>query len=134
MNYKIFKTIKKMFYDNEANDNFEENEDFFEQIEEDDDLVETSNEEKSYENTEKTTLPVLTKYEKAVIIYKRAKQLDNNFKTTIPDVVKEFGLTKSIDIALKEYELKNLPSFVIKRKLNNKNYELWKLDEFKYLP
>lgn len=123
-----------MFYDNEANDNFEENEDFFEQIEEDDDLVETSNEEKSYENTEKTTLPVLTKYEKAVIIYKRAKQLDNNFKTTIPDVVKEFGLTKSIDIALKEYELKSLPSFVIKRKLNNKNYELWKLDEFKYLP
>lgn len=123
-----------MFYDNEANDNFDDNEDLFEQIEEDEDLVETSNEEKSYENVEKITLPVLTKYEKAVIIYKRAKQLDNNFKTTIPDIIKEFGLTKSIDIALKEYELKSLPSFVIKRKINNKNYELWKLEDFKLLP
>lgn len=80
------------------------------------------------------TLPVMTKYEKSVIISKRIKQIDANYKTTIPEIVKEFKLTKSFDIAMKEFELGKLPPYVIKRNFNDGRYEEWKHEDFKYFP
>ena len=103
-------------------------------FDEDNDIIsdDKNNKEDLKLSLEKITLPVLTKYEKSMIISKRAKQLDNGYKTTIPEVVKNENITKSSDIAIKEYSLKSLPSFIIRRKINNKQYEEWKLEDFKY--
>lgn len=80
------------------------------------------------------TLPVMTKYEKSVLISQRIRQLDANYKTTIPEIVRELGLTKSFDIAMKEFDLGKLPPYIIKRKFKDGRYEEWKHEDFKYFP
>ena len=86
------------------------------------------------EITKKITLPTMTMYEKVNIITQRVKQLDSNYKTTIPEEIKEKGITKSIDIALLEFDMKKLPKFSVIRKFPNGTYETWKMEEFEEFP
>ncbi len=86
------------------------------------------------ENNIKITLPIMTMYEKVNIITQRVKQLDSNYKTTVPEEIKEKGITKSIDIALLEFDLKKLPNFSVIRKFPNGTYETWKLEDFEEFP
>lgn len=103
-------------------------------IESEEDLLDIEIEQKNYKNKVNITLPVLTKYEKSVIIGERVKQLNNNYKTNIPEIVKDLGLIKSFDIAIEEYKNRKLPPFIIKRELGGGKYEEWKLEDFLYLP
>jgi DNA-directed RNA polymerase subunit K/omega len=111
-----------------------------EDIEDDDDFEEEDIEGLSSlnfnnkKNEKKTTLPVMTKYEKSVIIAKRMKLIDNNYKTTIPEIVKELSLTNSFDISMKEFELKKLPPYIFKRVFFDGRYEEWKHEDFLYYP
>ena len=70
-----------------------------------------------------TTIPYLTKYEKARILGLRAKQLNNNIKPTIdvPDYIID-----SYRIAELELENKQIP-FIIRRPLPNGQSEYWRL-------
>ena len=104
-------------------------ENIYEEIVEETDILNLED-DSMLKSSVKISLPVLTKYEKSVIISQRIKQLENNFKTTIPEVVKKEGLIKSYQIAIKEYELRKLPPFIIKRRLGNGKYEEWKLEDF----
>lgn len=109
-----------------------------ENLEDDDELEEEYIEDiinyKHKKNEKNITLPVMTRYEKSVIISKRIKQLDNNYKTTIPEIVKKEKLTKSFDIAMKEFQLGKLPPYIIKRTFKDGTYEEWKHEDFKYFP
>lgn len=98
------------------------------------DFVEDINDLKIKKIEQIITLPVMTKYEKSVIISNRMKQLDNNYKTTIPEHIKKEKLTKSFDIAMREFELGKLPPYIIKRKFKDGSYEEWKHEDFRYFP
>lgn len=86
------------------------------------------------EAVEKITPPVLSMYEKIDVLKKRVEQLDNNYKTTIPEEVRKRNLTKSIDIAILEYDMLKLPNLFIYRDLPNGTYEKWDFYEFQYYP
>ena len=83
---------------------------------------------KSYENyytVSKTTLPFLTKYEKAKLIGVRAQQISygSPVMVTVPK-----GITNAYDIAMKEFEEKKIP-ILIRRYLPNGSYEDWRLED-----
>lgn len=69
-------------------------------------------------------IPRMTMEEKVVIITKRIIQLNNGYKSTIEDVVKEKGLQKSYDIAMEEFRMRKLPPYKIKRKFPNGTYQM----------
>ena len=128
-NYK-HNYLKKMYFETDDVDLGNDiGENIYEEIVEETDILNLED-DSMLKSSVKISLPVLTKYEKSVIISQRIKQLENNFKTTIPEVVKKEGLIKSYQIALKEYELRKLPPFIIKRRLGNGKYEEWKLEDF----
>ena len=77
-------------------------------------------------------LPVLYRYEKAMIIAERAEMIDAQDDTTMPEEVEKLGLTSSIDIAKLEFENKKLPDLTIYRYIRNGKYEKWKLSEMNY--
>ena len=113
--------------------NIDENSDEEDEIEEE--YIDDANKIKTDKKLEKNiTLPIMSKYEKSVVISQRIKQIDANYKTTIPEIVKEYKLTKSFDIAMKEFELGKMPPYVIKRKFNDGRYEEWSHEDFKYFP
>lgn len=70
-----------------------------------------------------TTIPYLTKYEKARILGLRAKQLNNNIKPTVD--VAEY-IIDSYRIAEIELEKKTIP-FIIRRPLPNGQSEYWRV-------
>lgn len=116
--------------------NFIDEEIFLEDnIEEDDIILE---EEKDIfndkEREEKITAPIMTIYEKVNIISQRIRQLDNNYKTTLPDKVREKKINKSFDIAVLEFEEKKLPGLYIIRPFPDGSYEKWSIDEFEEFP
>jgi DNA-directed RNA polymerase I, II, and III subunit RPABC2 len=76
-----------------------------------------------------TTLPFLTKYEKARILGERAKQLNAGAKPMIPV---EPTVVDGYLIALAELEQKKIP-FIIKRPLPNGGCEYWKLKDLEIL-
>lgn len=80
-------------------------------------------------SSKKITLPIMSSKEKCVVIWKRWKQLDNNYKTNIPEIVKKEGLCNSFDIAKREFDLGKIPPYIIKR-----GKEEWKHEDFKYFP
>ena len=86
------------------------------------------------EREEKSTAPVMTIYEKINIISQRIRQLDNNYKTTLPDEVNEKKMNKSFDIAMLEFEKKKLPNLYIIRPFPDGSYEKWTIDEFEEFP
>lgn len=76
-----------------------------------------------------TTLPFLTKYEKADILGKRAAQINEGaplFVEVDPSII-DGSL-----IALKEFEEKKIP-FIIQRPLPNGAMEYWRLQDLEYL-
>jgi len=76
-----------------------------------------------------TTLPFLTKYEKADILGKRAAQINEGAQlfTEIDPSVIDGSL-----IALKEFEEKKIP-FIVQRPLPNGAMEYWRLQDLEYL-
>ena len=76
-----------------------------------------------------TTMPILTRYEKAKIIGLRAKQINNGSKifVEVPHNVIE-GLT----IAEMELEAKRIP-FIIRRPMPNGGSEYWKVSDLEIL-
>jgi DNA-directed RNA polymerase I, II, and III subunit RPABC2 len=74
----------------------------------------------NYDFTKNKTLPKITKYEKALIVGKRAKQIEEGAN---PNVKVLPGQT-SIDIAEEELRQRKIP-FIIKRPIGNK-FEYWK--------
>ena len=76
-----------------------------------------------------TTLPFITRYEKARIIGERTKQLNagaNPFVQVEPSVIDGYL------IALKEFDEKKIP-FIIKRPLPNGSCEYWKMSDLEEL-
>tara|TARA_B100001057_G_scaffold497573_1_gene602068 strand:- start:3539 stop:4246 length:708 start_codon:yes stop_codon:yes gene_type:complete len=76
-----------------------------------------------------TTLPFITRYEKARIIGERAKQLNAG---AMPMVKLEPSLIDGYLIALKEFEEKKIP-FIVKRPLPNGACEYWKFADLEIL-
>jgi DNA-directed RNA polymerase subunit K/omega len=76
-----------------------------------------------------TTIPFITKYEKAKIIGERARQINAGAK---PFIDVEEGILDGYVIALKEFEAKKTP-FIIKRPLPNGGCEYWRLTDLEYI-
>lgn len=76
-----------------------------------------------------TSMPFLTKYEKARIIGSRAEQLDRG---AIPFVRMDENIINGRTIALMEFEQKKIP-FIIARPMPNKGIEYWKLEDLEIL-
>jgi DNA-directed RNA polymerase I, II, and III subunit RPABC2 len=79
-------------------------------------------------NTQRRTLPFLTKYEKARIIGKRAMQISKGS----PPLVEIGSLENPIDIARKELMERKIP-YIIRRPLPDGSYEDWRVDELRIL-
>jgi|TARA_Y100000389_G_scaffold204785_2_gene259642 DNA-directed RNA polymerases I, II, and III subunit RPABC2 len=76
-----------------------------------------------------TTLPFVTKYERARILGERTKQLNAGAKALVevePEVIDGYL------IALKEFEEKKIP-FIVKRPMPNGGCEYWKLKDLDIL-
>ena len=76
-----------------------------------------------------TTLPFITRYEKARIIGERTKQLNAG---AMPMVKLEPSVIDGYLIALKEFEEKKIP-FIVKRPLPNGGCEYWKFADLEIL-
>ena len=76
-----------------------------------------------------TTLPFLTKYEKARIIGARSEQLDRGGEAFIP---LDESIINGRTIALMEFEAKKIP-FIIARPLPNGSIEYWHLSDLEIL-
>jgi DNA-directed RNA polymerase subunit K/omega len=83
---------------------------------------------------DKTSAPIMSIYEKIKVLNMRVLQLNSNYKSKIENMIKEKNITKSIDIAVLEFDTGNLPKYYIKRKFPNGNYELWSHEDFLYFP
>ena len=79
-------------------------------------------------NTQRRTIPFLTKYEKSRIIGKRAMQISKGS----PPLVEIGDLESPIDIAKKELMERKIP-FIIRRPLPDGSYEDWRVDELRIL-
>jgi len=79
-------------------------------------------------NTQRRTIPFLTKYEKTRIIGKRAMQISKGS----PPLVEIGDLENPIDIAKKELMERKIP-FIIRRPLPDGSYEDWRVDELRIL-
>jgi DNA-directed RNA polymerase I, II, and III subunit RPABC2 len=79
-------------------------------------------------NTQRRTIPFLTKYEKTRIIGKRAMQISKGS----PPLVEIGDLESPIDIAKKELMERKIP-FIIRRPLPDGSYEDWRVDELRIL-
>jgi len=86
------------------------------------------------EREEKLTAPVMTIYEKVNIISQRIRQLDNNYKTTLPEEINEKKINKSFDIAMLEFEKRKLPDLYVIRPFPDGSYEKWTIEEFEEFP
>ena len=76
-----------------------------------------------------TTLPFVTKYERARILGERAKQINAGAK---PLVKIDRDIIDGYLIALKEFEEKHIP-FIIKRPLPNGGCEYWKCKDLEII-
>jgi DNA-directed RNA polymerase subunit K/omega len=86
------------------------------------------------ENKQLITLPIMTIYEKAVIIKKRVKQLDGGYKSTIEDTIKEKGIIGSYNIAMEEFKQRKIPNSETIRKIGDGTYEIWEIEDFDFRP
>jgi len=76
-----------------------------------------------------TTLPFITKYERARVLGERAKQLDGGAKPLVPI---EKDVIDGYLIALKEFEQKKIP-FIVKRPMPSGGCEYWKLKDLEII-
>jgi DNA-directed RNA polymerase subunit K/omega len=99
------------------------------------DFIEEENKDAiQIERKEKITLPIMNIYEKARIISTRVHQLNNGYKSFIPEEIKKRNLTSSFEIAMLEFDMKKFPPFKVKRQFPDGSYESWTMEEFKYFP
>jgi len=85
---------------------------------------------KEVEAKVKTTIPVMTIYESAKIIAKRARDIDNGSKPKIPfEVAKHLP---SEEIARLELKTKVIPYKIIRRPRKGL-FEVWSITDFKYI-
>lgn len=82
---------------------------------------------KKIPNSQRTTRPFLSKYERCRVLGIRAKQIDLG----CPIYTDAKNLIESYDIAEKELNERKLP-FILRRYLPNGNYEDWELSELIY--
>jgi DNA-directed RNA polymerase I, II, and III subunit RPABC2 len=75
------------------------------------------------------TLPFVTRYEKALVLGERAKQINAGAK---PFIEISDSLIDGYLIALKEFEQKKIP-FIVRRPLPNGGSEYWKLRDLEIL-
>lgn len=111
-------------------------EDEEEEVEEEDDdniisdVLDDHNEKDITDNIipsdERMSKPFLNKYEKTRILSTRSKQLSLGAKPLIK-IVSENKLT-TLDIAKEELKQKMIP-YILRRKMPNGKYELWKMEE-----
>ena len=79
----------------------------------------------NYDPSKNKTRPIMSKYEKAFIIGKRASQIERGAEPLI-DV--PLGMESAIEIA--EMELfQNLTPFIVERDLGNGKKEIWKIKD-----
>ena len=76
-------------------------------------------------DTNHTTYPFLTNYEKTKCISFRASQINHGAK---PYILVPTGVNDSYQIAKMELEARRLP-FIVKRPLPDGNYEVWRLND-----
>lgn len=76
-----------------------------------------------------TTLPFITKYEKARILGERARQINSG---SLPMITVDDDIIDGYLIALKELEQKKIP-FIIKRPLPSGSVEYWRLEDLELL-
>ena len=100
----------------------EESEESEEEIDEIPDTTELNPKKRSREN--RTTVPFLTKYEKARVLGARAVQISQGS----PLFVEKEGETDPLLLALKELNEKKTP-ITIRRFLPDDSYEDWSIDE-----
>lgn len=83
----------------------------------------------------KITNKVLEDFEYAEIIKKRVKQIEEgaNVNEKVVEYMKSLNNDKSIDMAMEEFR-RDLIDFQVTRTLKNGNIEIWKRNDFKYLP
>lgn len=82
----------------------------------------------------KITPPIMYSFEKTEVIKRRAKQIEKQYKSTIEDVLGIENITKSSDIAAREFKENKLPPYTIKRIYGNSNYEVWRHSDFRLFP
>ena len=76
-------------------------------------------------DTNHTTYPFLTNYEKTKCISFRASQINHGAK---PYILVPTGVNDSYQIAKMELEARRLP-YIVKRPLPDGNYEVWRLND-----
>ena len=76
-----------------------------------------------------TTIPVLTRYEKAKVIGVRAKQINHGSE---PYVEVPHNVIEGLDIAEMELMQKKIP-FIIRRPMPNGGSEYWKVSDLEIL-
>jgi DNA-directed RNA polymerase subunit K/omega len=88
----------------------------------------------SQANEKKITPPIMYTFEKSKIIEKRVDQLNEGYRSTIEDIIKKENITRSDEIALREFELGKLPRYEVKRVLGDGSFELWEHTDFEFFP
>ena len=83
----------------------------------------------NYDPAKNKTSPDMTKYEKALIIGKRATQIASG---AIPLIDVPARMTNAIDIAEEELRQKKTP-IIIRRDLGNNKYEFWRIRDMNVL-
>lgn len=81
-------------------------------------------------NIDRITSPFISKYEKALIIGKRAQQISKNSPIYVDVTVDELKRCTALDIAEMEFEMERIP-LMIRRYLPDKSFEEWKVSELK---
>ena len=82
---------------------------------------------KKIQNSDRSTRPVLTKYERVIVLSHRTRELDLGCKPFT-----DIGVLKNTyDIALKELEERKIP-YIVRRHMPNNYYEDWELNELIY--
>ena len=76
-----------------------------------------------------TSIPFLTKYEKARIIGARAEQIDRG---AVPFVKVDENVMNGRTIAIMEFDEKKIP-FIVARPMPNKSVEYWRLQDLEFL-
>ena len=77
-----------------------------------------------------TTIPFITRFEKAKILGLRARQLNNDPEQAMVDV--DISIIDGYKIAEEEYKQKKIP-FIIKRPLPNGSCEYWKFEDLEQI-
>lgn len=92
---------------------------------------------------DKTSIPVMTKFEKSNIISTRVQQINKSkcfvyngkkVLSIIEDELIEQGISEPFEIANIEFDRGKLPPYRLKRAYFDGNYEIWRHEDFEFFP